>query len=631
MRTLAGAPGVRSRMVGFAAGLVAIMAFSLAASYAWFVPLRTDGGWYSYPGYALSQGRDPSENLLPLSQIATRQVSGVSAVFRWENRSHLVVRLHQAWFTLFGTTILSLKVFGAIQWLGVATVVGWAIWLACGSRPAAVAGAIAALSDSWLIAAALADLRPDVPIALVACLCLLAITRYQRGGMTAWLFLAYVLAVALPLLHFTGILALVFCGVFASTLAGLSASDGPRKRLAMVGIGLAGGLAFFFRQRLLDSMIPTSLPPELESTFRPDLGLKLRQIVAHGVLDKMLVEAGRWSDYFLLSNAVHSVFIGVGLSCLAVRATGVGTQATRLRYALLAAFAASVIATLADPHATVSHLIPIAALAYVAAGVGLVSLSRTRSERAALATALLCILAAAVKGSHALAVARAGLATQVSNAALASFVSKHLDTRDSRVVIAPTLLWPYVDASRSVVLVDPGARSWSLTDERWQFVSALALDEDILGRNWRALTAALVSCGSITRVASFGRRGSVFYLEVFRLARAPSVCAEPKRPVAKDAEMSEGGVAFPVRKTNGAAKRQEGEIDLRFAGPLTAELPCETGALNREGELVADRQARRSRVKGTAPPAPRRRQAARAARHPHVRAPVPERAQAGCT
>jgi len=67
----AGTPS--DRVLGAIAILIALTALTLAAFYAWFVPLQTDGGWYSYPGYALSKGRDPSENLLPAR--ATRQTS----------------------------------------------------------------------------------------------------------------------------------------------------------------------------------------------------------------------------------------------------------------------------------------------------------------------------------------------------------------------------------------------------------------------------------------------------------------------------------------------------------------------------------------------------------------------------
>ena len=48
---------------------VALVLFVAAAALVFAIakwwPLQTDAGWYSYPGYALSEGRDPSENLLP--------------------------------------------------------------------------------------------------------------------------------------------------------------------------------------------------------------------------------------------------------------------------------------------------------------------------------------------------------------------------------------------------------------------------------------------------------------------------------------------------------------------------------------------------------------------------------------
>jgi hypothetical protein len=62
MTTLCGHAPSQRVLTLLAVGVV-LSALALAAVYAWFVPISIDGGWYSYPGYALSQGRDPGENM----------------------------------------------------------------------------------------------------------------------------------------------------------------------------------------------------------------------------------------------------------------------------------------------------------------------------------------------------------------------------------------------------------------------------------------------------------------------------------------------------------------------------------------------------------------------------------------
>jgi hypothetical protein len=497
--------------------LVAFAAVTLAASYAWFVPLQTDGGWYSYPGFALAHGRDPSENLLSPDRLA-RESSGVRAAFGWENRSFLIVRFHQVWFALAGTTVFSLKVFGALQWLAVTVLVWLAVRLAVRSTAPALVAALAAMSDSWLISESMADARPDVPIALVACACVVAVTQGYRERRWPWVVVASILAAMLPLLHTTGILAFTCCAVLAGALAVVPSPDGSARRWPLVVVVVAGTLGFLFRQVIVDALVPTRLPVSAELPFRHDLWIKLRGIVAGGALAKLGTEVGRWCDYFLVSNGAHLVFVAAGLSgLLASVVRSDDAYQRRLSLGFLAAAAAAPAAMLFDPHPTPSHSVPLAVLTYIASGVGLLSIASRIPLRAVRCSLLIVGLGAAIiKGAHAAELSRASMAAGVSNRSVARFVSDVLNGQGDQLAVAPTFLWPYVPPTRSVVLIDPGSRPWEPTDPRFGSLSAVILDRDFLARGWRSLSRTMVQCGAFVEADSLGVREG-FRLEAYEV------------------------------------------------------------------------------------------------------------------
>jgi hypothetical protein len=505
--------------------VVVLMTVLLGASYAWFVPLQTDGGWYSYPGYALSQGRDPSENLFPGHQLA-RESSGVRAAFGWELRSFLIVPLHAAWFVIAGTSLVSLKVFGILQWLAVTGLVGFAVWLATGDRFASSVAALAAMSDSWLISESMADLRPDVPIAVAAVCCLVATLKYADSQRWHWLATASIAAASLPLLHTTGVLALAFCGSMAGVLAIAPRSDAAGRRWEMLFIGAGGVLTFLFKQDIVDVLLPTTLPEAAQLPFRDDLSLKLQELLAGGLMSKLGMEAARWFDYLLVSNAAHLLFLGIGFYGVVVTGFRSENQDKQVFHvALITGSAIGIAAFLANPHHWPSHIVPVAALLYIVSGVGLGGLPwATRSTFLRRSFVALGLLVALLRAGHCYELVRSSVTEGVSNKSLVQFISATLEPGVSRLAIAPTLIWPYVEQTRSVVLIDPGARMWEPTDPRWPSITTVILDRDLMARGWSAFATTMTQCGAFEKKGSLGRSsGGGFYLEAYAVIRPPCI------------------------------------------------------------------------------------------------------------
>jgi hypothetical protein len=132
------------------------------------------------------------------------------------------------------------------------------------------------------------------------------------------------------------------------------------------------------------------------------------------------------------------------------------------------------------------------------------------------------LLAVLLKGAHAYQLTRASIGEGVSNARVRVFVFDALEPEANRLAIAPTLLWPYVDPVRSVVLIDPGARMWKAADPRWQSITTVILDRDLLARGWGAFARVQVQCGAFVKKGSLGRpSGGAFYLEAYKLQHPP--------------------------------------------------------------------------------------------------------------
>ena len=517
---MAGARHFRKISVKTAVAVGVLLASAiLAVLHAWFVPLGIDGGWYSYPGYALSMGRDPAENLLPVAAVYELPGS-VRALFGYELRSFLIVPIYAAWFTVAGTSVLSLKIFGALQWMLLAATVGACVYVATNRRGVACAAALATLSDSWVISQSMTDLRPDIPNALAAVFCTLALLIYQRTTRLAWLAIATVLAMGLALVHLTSVIGLMFISTLALVLA-VWPRDTGRRHLELLIVPIAAGAAFLLRQPIMDFVVPTKFLPTEELPFRDDLWALFQDIVRQGFSAKLMFELERWRDYFLIGNVTQLMFIVVGVVALVI------TRQVR-RDPVSAAFAVAAAVTipmamLIDPSSTRGHLAPLACLGYVAAGIGLAAALRSSLAPHAIRTVLVIgIMAIGVRTAMAANLVRWHVTAGVSNPHLVRFMNEVLEPDSHQTVIAPTYLWPYAHRNGSVVLVEPGSQLWHPEDERWQFVSKVIIDRDFGHRGWSEFSARMERCSSFVKERSVGLpdRGG-FFLEAYRVIARP--------------------------------------------------------------------------------------------------------------
>jgi hypothetical protein len=489
----------------------------------WWV-INTDGGWYSYPAYAMSEGRDPGENMLSPDRVSL-DTPGVRSVFHWENRSFLLTRLLSGWFSIAGHGHESIVLFGLSQWIGCAALAWALIWYASGSYWASTAGAMALLADSNFIWECFSDLRPDVLLALLSLGCLGFLFRYIRSRGYLDLAAGGLLLLMLPLVHTTGVLPLAallaYIGLIAIVGQRGKSHDG-NLRLPLVLLIVASAAVVAFRQTILDVLVPTQVPLEVEVLGRHNLVADLHAILSRGVVDKAVQEGERWREYFRSTNFAQVLFLVTGIYGVILR----GNPATGdkiLRTMLLAGWLVGVIAiTCLDSHSTPSHLISLVALGYVIAGIGwarlLDDVGRAERSRAVAALVSIGVMIFVLKSVQAIYVISNGVTQDVSGEAVRALAKHVLPTSGDPWVIGPTSIWLYAPADARCIVVDKREDPSVIQTKLWKHVAVLIIDSDFLKYGWGSVAQDGVTKGWLYPIGRVGHpSNSIYYMEAFRV------------------------------------------------------------------------------------------------------------------
>lgn len=489
--------------------------------------INTDGGWYSYPGYALSQGRDPDENLLPPDQLPLA-TPGVRSLFPWENRSFLVTGIDWAWFDLAGHGEASIVTFGVLQWLGLAGLVAWGVYRATGNRWAAGAAGLAALSDIKLVYESLADLRPDIPLALMGVASLCFLVNFLRRRRSAVSFIACGLLIALlPLIHTTGVMpaAMMLTCVAVSALIPV---DGRLSRpymlacAALVAVTLA---VFILRKPIADILIPTKVSLADQLAGRHDLPAMLVGMAHRGAGWKLAQERERWMSYFRSGNLPQLLFLLTGLFALLRAAWRRRGPELAERLWLPAGWLAGIaVLTVTDPHFVDTHLIPLVAMGYVMAGVGWALLLDGRHPmlrtQGVLALAVLAFLGLGLRSAQASFDVRQGIHDGASRAAVRSLLAKAFPGTGVTWAVGPTSIWLYAPQRGRTVIVDERSDPGIVRTALWGRMSVLVIDSDFLKWGWGGIARNGVAAGWLQPIGRVGKPGDPYCLEAFRIEHA---------------------------------------------------------------------------------------------------------------
>jgi hypothetical protein len=536
--------GLRRAVMALTIGLIIATCVFGAGRVLWRI-ISMDGGWYSYPGYALSQGRDPDENLLPPDRLSLA-TPGVRSLFPWENRSFLLTDIDWAWFELAGHGEGSIVAFGVLQWLALAALVGWAVQRATGNPWAAGAAGVAALSDVKLIYESLADLRPDIPLALIGVGSLCFFLAFLRRRSPLSFIACGILVALLPLVHTTGVMpaAMMLTCVALSSLIPVDGHLSKRYMLACATLIAATLAIFVLRKPIMDVVIPTRVSLAEQMAGRHDLPAMLVGMVHRGVGWKLARERQRWTSYFLAGNLPQLFFLLTGMVALLRSA-----WRRRERLCLPAGWLAGIaVLTATDPHFVSTHLIPLIAMGYVMAGVGWALLLDERKPLVAtqgvVALAVLAFLCLGLRTAQASVDVEEGIHQGVSRDAVHRLVTKTFPGTGTTWAVAPTSIWMYVPQSGRTVLVDDRSDPGIIRTPLWRRMSVLVIDSDFLQWGWGKIARQGVAAGWLQPIGQVGKPGDKYWLEAFRVrhaASAPAVTRARAHAAAPGAMPASGG------------------------------------------------------------------------------------------
>jgi hypothetical protein len=527
--------GLRRAVMALTIGLIIATCVFGAGRVLWRM-ISMDGGWYSYPAYALSQGRDPDENLLPPDQLPLA-TPGVRSLFPWENRSFLLTDIDWAWFELAGHGEVSIVAFGVLQWLALAALVGWAVNRATGNPWAAAAAAVAALSDVKLIYESLADLRPDIPLALIGVGSLCFLVDYLKRRSPLSFIASGILILLLPLVHTTGVMpaAMMLTCVALSSLIPVAGHLSKRYMLACAALAAATLAVFVFRKPIMDVLIPTRVSLADQMAGRHDLPAMLASMVHRGLGWKLAQERQRWTSYFLAANLPQLLFLLTGMLAL-LRAAWRRRSQMAERLCLPAGWLAGIaVLTVTDPHFVSTHLIPLIAMGYVMAGVGWALLLDERQPAMAtqgvVALAVLAFLCLGLRTAQASVDVEQGIHQGVSRSAVSRLVAQTFPGTGTTWAVGPTSIWMYVPERGRTVIVDDRSDPGVVRTALWRRMRVLIIDPDFLQFGWGKVARQGVAAGWLQPIGRVGKPGDKYWLEAFRVrhAGAPAVARASTR------------------------------------------------------------------------------------------------------
>lgn len=454
-------------------------------------PLSVDGGWYSYPAYAWSIGRDAFSSQLGLD--AARQLQGFAAVFGFETTSSIRLFYASAWFRLFGADLTSLRVLSLAEF-AVGALLAYALFRAVfRDRRLALLTVALLVTDKAFILGAATDFRPDV--ALLAGGCALFIILDGGRGEHRRTLAAALVAVVVAAVALTAVipLALVFV---AQGVRALQSREHRNARLLQLGVvAVVAGVAFLGRQAVFYWL----LDPAVSIADPVDAGARIFALLEEGpgrILEK---EATRFTDYFWVSNLPLLLAIGLLTLTLAIRGTD-GSRVPKSLWGPLAGLAAAaLVMAVLDPHETGQHMLPVMPFVLLLA----VKLERLRSAtfRAAYASlVLLSALASIALGARQIvATDRSGTGNAWREAALEELFP---DDR-SYLALGPTELWPLLPHEQDVVLADLTRNPTSLEDLElvWSDVDYVILNPDYHAPAWIAALEELIGSAPCTLVS----------------------------------------------------------------------------------------------------------------------------------
>ena len=500
-------------VVTLCAGLAIVSAIALVVIHFVYTPLQVDGAWYGYPAYALAHDRDPAENLAAPESLESQ--AGTKISFGFETR-HLRVLPMAAWFSAFGSSIWSAKVYSVLELLLLLS--GFAYALAASRMTPWVAGLVwlFAISDIVPLTLGSTDLRPDLAIAFLA-LTLAAVTVFHRGPFSVYrIVLAAVLSFALVGTHLTSAIAFSILGGTMVIDVVTNRRGREFQRLAAYAVTLAVGLlGLIFNRFVYETTIPSAVERP-EGVYSPDV------LPSFDLVATLTKELRRWQDYFFDANL--AVMVGLLLAIVLAALLLFGRHRGSRRHEMLLPLCTGVlcgVATLGlfNPHITSSHAMTVVLFAFVLLGIVIDQLRAPGRAWIPLSLCGLVVAASLAKIALSGKILLLGRGAGLSNAAVAELVQSALGDPAVDIAIGPAKLWAYTDPDKNVLILDIRANELARFADLAPRVDRIFIDADYASFRFLENFERYFPELTVTLDAEVGDTGSIDFLQVYSARR----------------------------------------------------------------------------------------------------------------
>ena len=186
-----------------------ISAVVLFSAEFYYQDLGCDGGWYSYPAVAISQGAIPDENMVPIDKIEFRR--GMRALFGFKTYPSLRTFYTTFWLKQFPGNILFLKLLSLMELFAVAAMGYLLISTFCKDKLIALVLFAVFINDKTILTSAASDFRPDNIVVAFSCLTFACMINSQK---LSYMICAVISVCLMTLVHVTAVLPLVLMVCF---------------------------------------------------------------------------------------------------------------------------------------------------------------------------------------------------------------------------------------------------------------------------------------------------------------------------------------------------------------------------------------------------------------------------------
>lgn len=479
--------------VGVRVCLVLSILSALALAYAItrYRLLPVDGGWYSYPAFALSLGREVFAHQMGLA--SAEGLEGLRALFLWDTAASVRTLYGSVWYRLFGGSFLTVQVLSLAELCALFASAHLLYRNFFQTRWLATLALLLIVTDVGIAMEAASDSRPD--LALTAAACFLYVLM-RRKPSPATLALSVIVAAATATIHLTSPIPIAFVLVSSATDAWRSGPGERRSRLGLVSIvSVVAVAAFFLRQPIFHAAF--NAPPDIADPV--EVTGRIFSAWSEGPIALLAKELIRWRVHFFVSNAPQFAALVVAIVAIALSARR-AVLPERLFGPLLGLVAAVCASTVLNPHGTDAHILPLVPFTWLL----LVPLEQIRPESSRRLIVSLVVASSLISFAQAARMISVHRAAGVSNAWLADQLAQITIEDRTHVIVGGTEFWPYFPTGRDVILLDQTRdpdRLASVSGVSWSDVHAIAAPEDYQDAGWRRRIHELAELGAVTLVA----------------------------------------------------------------------------------------------------------------------------------